>query len=265
MSTGRNRQPAYLLWQLVVADFKLRYQGSVFGYLWSLMRPLGLFGILYLVFVKLFHIGNGVPNFPFYLLLGIVLWTFYVEATNTAMRAIADRSDLIRKVSISKEIVVGAPVAAAFVNLVLNLVVVAIFAVVGGVPLRASLLLLPFVLLELMVLSVASSFLLAALYVRYHDMTYIWELFTQILFYATPIIYPLTLVPVAFRNYVLLFNPIAQILQDARYAFIGDRTGTAFSRVGEPWALIPYALVAVVGVAAAKYFNARSRLFAETI
>lgn len=258
------RQAGFLLWQFVLADFKLRYQGSLLGYLWSFMRPLGLFGILYVVFVKLFKFGKGVPNFPFYLLLGIVFWTFFLEATMTAMRAIADRGDLIRKVSISKEILVVAPVAAAFVNLVLNLVVVAVFAAVAGVRPRLSLLLLPPVLLELMVVSVAASFLLAALYVRYHDMTYIWELFTQILFYATPIIYPLTLVPGRFRDYLLL-NPMAQILQDARYAFLGDQTGTALGRLPLPLALVPYVLVIAIALAAARYFRARARFFAEII
>lgn len=260
----RRSQRGFLLQQLVLTDFKLRYQGSIFGYLWSLMRPLGLFGILYVVFVSLFHFGNGVPNFPFYLLLGIVLWTFFGEATTTAIRAVTDKSDMIRKVSISKPVLVVAPVLAAFVNLLLNLVVVLVFAVASGVFPHIQVLLLPLVLLELFAISLALSFLLAALYVRYHDVTYIWELFQQGAFYATPIIYPLTLIPQQYQKWMLL-NPIAQILQDARYVLIHDHTGTAFSRLPLGLALVPYLIVVATVLLAGRYFAARSRGFAEII
>lgn len=259
-----SRSQGFLLRQLVVADFKLRYQGSVLGYLWSLARPLALFTILYIVFVKFFAFGSGVPNFPLYLLLGIVLWTFFLEATTTGLRAIADKSDMIRKVSISKQVLVVAPVAAAFVNLVLNLLVVAVFALATGVRISTGVLLLPLVLLELMALSLAVCFLLSALYVKYHDIVYIWELFSQILFYSTPIIYPLTLVPDRFERYLLL-NPIAQVLQDGRFAMLGDRTGTAASLLPLPLALVPYVLVLLITLASVSYFNTQSRFFAETI
>lgn len=254
----------FLLRQLVLADFKLRYQGSVLGYLWSLARPLALFTILYIVFVKFFAFGSGIPNFALYLLLGIVLWTFFIEATTTGLRAISDKGDMIRKVSISKQVLVVAPVAAAFVNLVLNLVVVAIFAVVSGVPIRPGVVLLPLVLAELLVLSTAMCFLLSALYVKYHDVVYIWELLTQVVFYGTPIIYPLTLVPHRFQA-LLLLNPLAQMLQDARYLMLGDQTGTAFSRLPLALALVPPALVLLVLALSVRYFNSRSRFFAEII
>ncbi len=268
-SAGRGRRPwsgsqGFLLRQLVAADFKLRYQGSVLGYLWSLARPLALFSILYVVFVKFFAFGSGVPNFPLYLLLGIVLWTFFSEATMTGLRAITDKGDMIRKVSISKQILVVAPVAAAFVNLALNLLVVAIFAVATGVGVSANILLLPVVLIELLVLSTAACFLLSALYVKYRDMVYIWELLSQVLFYVTPIIYPLTLVPDRFQKYLLL-NPLTQMLQDARFAMLDDRTGTAAGLLPAPLAVVPYALVLLAMIVSVRYFNARSRFFAETI
>src|SRR3990172_266651 len=111
-----------LIRELVASDFKLRYQGSILGYLWSLLRPLMLFGVLYVVFTKVIRIGDGVPYYPAYLLLGLVLWTFFTEATLAGMNAITGRGDLIRKVSIPKHIIVLSTKLSALVNLCLNLI-----------------------------------------------------------------------------------------------------------------------------------------------
>src|ERR1700733_7376776 len=100
--TQRYRYSIILLKQLVKTDFKLRYQGSILGYLWSLLRPLLLFGVLYLVFTHIIRAGNNVPHYPAYLLLGLVMWTFFVEAPSSGMNAITGRGDLVRKVSIPK-------------------------------------------------------------------------------------------------------------------------------------------------------------------
>src|SRR5476649_457099 len=116
-----------LIRELVASDFKLRYQGSVLGYMWSLLRPLMMFGVLYLVFTKVVRVGNNVPHYPAYLLLGLVLWQFFVEATVGGMNAITGRGDLVRKVNIPKYIIVISTNISAFINFCLNLVVVVIF------------------------------------------------------------------------------------------------------------------------------------------
>src|SRR5688572_24053288 len=122
--TPQNRT---LLWQLVVTDFKLRYQGSLLGYVWSLLKPLLLFAVLYLVFTYVLPIGEGIPHFGVYLLLGVVLWTFFVEATTMGMNSIVGRGDMVRKVKVSKVAIVVASTLSASVNLLFNLVVVGFF------------------------------------------------------------------------------------------------------------------------------------------
>ena len=253
-----------LLREMVIADFKLRYQGSILGYMWSLLRPLALFGILYVVFARFLRVGADIPHYPVYLLLGIVLWNFFLEATSLGLRAVVDRGELIRKVNIPKFIVVVAPVASAFVNLLLNFIVVLVFVGVSGIGVHKVLVFLPLILAELLVFSLSLSFLLSALYVRFRDIAYIWELAAQMLFYAVPIIYPLNSVPVKFAKYLLL-NPVAQIIQDARYALITKQTITGSSLLSLPLRLVPFLIAAVLVVVSIRYFRSKSPYFAEDI
>ena len=142
--TKKNRA---LLAELVRTDFKLRYQGSVLGYGWSLLRPLLLFLILYIVFVQFLRIGATVPHFPVYLLLGIVIWNFFYEMTTQSLGSIVSRGDLIRKIRIPRWIIVLSSSISALINLLLNLVVVAGFMVVNHLGLSTSISLLPFIFL----------------------------------------------------------------------------------------------------------------------
>src|SRR5437764_525848 len=132
----RYRYSVILLRQLVKTDFKLRYQGSILGYLWSLLRPLALFVILYLVFTKIFRIGRSIPNYPVYLLLGIVVWNYFAEVTSASVTAIVGRGDLLRKVNFPRYVIVLAASFSALINLALNFVVVAFFMVIKHTDLR---------------------------------------------------------------------------------------------------------------------------------
>src|SRR5580693_8462127 len=120
-----------LLAELVRTDFKLRYQGSVLGYAWSLLKPLLLFVILYIVFVYFLKIGKGVPHYPVYLLLGIVLWNFFNEMTSQSLGSIVGRGDLIRKIRIPRWIIVISTSLSAMINFLLNLIVVGIFMLIN--------------------------------------------------------------------------------------------------------------------------------------
>ena len=133
-----------LLRELVITEFKLRYQGSVLGYLWSLLKPLFLFVILYFVFVYFLKIGEGIPNWPVSMLLGIVLWNFFTEITSNGLNSIVSRGDVIRKINFPKYVIVLASSISALINLALNLIVIAIFMVVSGVDLSWSAILTPF-------------------------------------------------------------------------------------------------------------------------
>lgn len=259
--TKKNR---IILREMVATDFKVRYQGSALGYLWSLLRPLFLFAILYVVFTYIFSIGRGVPHYPAYLILGIVLWSFFIEATSMGMTAVVSKGDLIRKISIPRFLVVASTSASALINLVLNLVVVLIIALINGVRPHLSWLLLLPLLVELFVLAQSVAFFLAALFVRFRDVTYIWEVFVQAAFYATPIIYPMSKVPARFHG-ALLLNPMAQIIQDARYVFVTHDAVISWQTLGAVLAFVPPLLVALIAVLAAWYFKKQSKSFAEDI
>lgn len=264
---ARYRYSIILLRQLVKTDFKLRYQGSVLGYIWSLLRPLLMFLILYVVFTVFLPVGKGVPNYPVYLLLGIVLWNFFVEVTTGSVGAIVGKSDLIRKINFPKYNIILAIACAAVINLLLNFVVIAIFMAFSHVvPTWHALLLVP-LLLELFIVAIAMAFLLSALFVKFRDISYIWDVCIQAGFYATPIIYPLSRIPYERIRELLLLNPLAQIIQDARYALVTPTTATIAKEYGgRAWVwLIPISITLVLFCLGAWYFRTHSKSFAEEV
>lgn len=257
-----------LLRELVITEFKLRYQGSALGYLWSLLRPLFLFVILYVVFVHFFRLGDSVPHFPVYLLLGIVLWNFFSEVTNNSVTAIVNRGDVIRKINFPKYVIILATTISATINLTLNLLVVAAFMVFNQVDIGWQILLVPIYLVEIFVFSLAMGFILSALFVRVRDINYIWEVVMQALFYATPILYPLSLVSDRWPGLaqIMLLNPIAQAMQDIRALAVTDQTQTLYSLSQNIWiALTPVIIVVIVSVFAILFFKKRSPYFAEEV
>ncbi len=263
-----SRRNRILLRELVITDFKLRYQGSALGYIWSLLKPLMLFAILYVVFVIFLKIGSDVPHYPVYLLLGIVLWGFFVEATNQGMQAIVSRGDLIRKINFPKYIIIISGTISALINLFLNFIVIFIFILINGVSLRPEMLLFPLNILELYIFVLAIAFFLGAAYVKYRDVAYIWEVVLQGAFYAVPIIYPISMVLVHSKlaAQLLLLNPVAQVVQDARYNLVTDQTITASKLIGNPFIFaIPYIIVAVSIIIAGLYFKRNSKYFAEKV
>lgn len=261
----RYRYGVIVLRQMVAADFKLRYQGSVLGYLWSLLRPLALFTVLYIVFVRLLKIGGDTPNFGLALLLGIVIWNFFVEVTNQSLGSIVGKGDLLRKVKFPRYVVPLAPAVSALINLFLNLLVVAVFMIITGVKLQTVMVWAPLLLIELFILSVAVAFILSALYVRFRDLTHIWDITLQALFYATPILYPLSLIPSRIAKWLML-NPLAQVIQDLRYLVIDTRIPTIDDLYASPLIrLIPFGISFTIMVLAIGYFKRRSAYFAEEV
>jgi ABC-2 type transport system permease protein len=261
----RYRYPLILLRELVTADFKLRYQGSYLGYVWSLLRPLGVFAVLYMVFAKFLSVGDNVPHFPVYLLLGVVLWNYFAEVTGNAMGSIVGQGALIRKINFPKWVVVVAGSMSAIINLGFNLVVVAIFMAINQVPLTWRVLWLPVVLGELFFLALALAFLLAAIFVRLRDLGYIWEVIMQGAFYATPIIYPISALPHQAAQ-LLMLNPVAQIVQDARWSLVTPQTMTVADVYGAGWArLVAVGVMLVLAMLGMWYFRTRSPMFAEQV
>lgn len=260
----RNR---VLLRELVVTDFKLKYQGSALGYLWSLLRPLLLFGILYIIFALVIKTGDGIPHFPVYLLLGIVLWTFFTDMTAQSLGSIVGRGDLIRKISIPRWIIVFSSSLLALINLGLNLIVVIVMMLVNQVEITWHILLLPIVLLELYVFALGISLFLSAAFVKYRDVNYIWEVVLQAGFYLTPILYSLTIIPVQFQK-IMLISPLAQVIQDARLFVVSqnEKVVTAWRVFDGGWyALIPIVITILTLILGIIYFRSQSKSFAENI
>lgn len=253
-----------ILKEMVRADFKIRYQSSVLGYLWSVLRPLFLFAILYVVFTYIFKVGKGVEHYPVYLLTGIIMWNFFTETTVTGMGSVVGKGDLIRKISIPRYLTVLSSSLSALINLGINLAVLLIFAFANGVDVTWKWALLPVVLLELYAFSISLAFFLSALYVKFRDVTYIWEVGLQAAIYATPVIYPLTLVSEGLRHYFFL-NPMAQIIQDARYVFVTDQSVTVWES-SQFWVKpIPVTIVVFSLVLSRRYFKKQAKWFAENI
>lgn len=255
-----------LLSELVRTDFKLRYQGSALGYAWSLLRPLLLFVILYVVFVRFLKLGAGVPHYPVYLLLGIVVWNFFVEMTTQSLGSIVGRGDLIRKIRIPRWIIVFSSSISALINLGLNLIVVAIFMAINHVDLYITIFLLPLILIEVYIFALGISLFLSAAYVKFRDLNYIWEVVLQAGFYLTPILYPLSTVNNETLQKIIFLNPMAQAIQDARYAIVTHTQPTIWSTFnGGPYAYIPLVIVGTALVGGLLYFKSQANDFAENI
>ncbi len=266
MSSYFSKQNRALLNELVRTDFKLRYQGSALGYAWSLLRPLLIFIILYIVFVKFLKLGAGVPHYPVYLLLGIVIWNFFVEMTMQSLGSIVGRGDLIRKIKIPRWIIVFSSSISAVISLFLNLIVIAVFIIINHVDIMSTIILIPLILAEVYILALGTSLFLSAIFVKYRDINYIWEVVLQAGFYITPILYPLFRITNVSIQKIIMINPMAQSIQDARYSLISHQTTTGYSIFNGSWqVLIPFLIVLIVFIGGILYFRNQSKFFAENI
>lgn len=263
-----NRRNRILLNELSKTDFKLRYQGSILGYLWAIIRPFLMFGTMYLVFAKFLRFGDEIPHYPVYLLVGTVLWNFFIECTNQGIQSLLIRSDLMRKIAFPKWIIVLSATTTALINLGINFVVIILFSFFSGIAPNLGWLLVPFLILELYLLSLGLALLLGSVNIKYRDVQSIWEVVVQALFYAVPIIYPIQMVATYsnFTAHLLMLNPIAQVIQDVRSLLVTDATLTSWEIL--PHFLlnfIPLLLVGLVFIAGMLVFKRKSKYFAEEI
>ncbi len=237
------RRFAALTWMLAVTDFKLRFFGSALGYMWTLMRPLLLFGVLYFVFTEVVRIGGDIPHYPVVLLSAIVMFTFFSETTSRGVTSLIERENLLRKVRFPRLVIPLSVSLHALFNLGLNLIVVFAFVLATGVEPRVSWLEVVPLLLLLVIFATSVAMLVAALYVRYRDMQPIWEVALQILFYASPIIYVISFLPDRLERPAMA-NPIASIVTQWRYAVIDSTAPSAGEAIGGGVRLlIPLAVV----------------------
>ncbi len=229
---GSLRRFAFLTWTIAVTEFKLRFYGSVLGYFWQLMRPLLVFATLFVVFTEIVKIGGRVRFYEVILLMNIVLFTFFGEGAS-AVTSVVDREQLVRKIQVPRlAIPLSVTLTAAF-NVGLNLLVVLTFAVIAGADVTWRWIEIPFLLAMLGTFAAGFAMLVSALYVRYRDVKPIWDVFTQMLFYATPVIYVLeTLdIPDSVKEAMAL-NPLAAVLIQMRHAAIDPTAPSAADAVG---------------------------------
>lgn len=208
--------------ELAVTAFKLKYADSLLGYLWSLIKPLMIFGMTYLVFAVFLLRGRTSPleNYPVELLLGIVVWTFFAEASTASLFAIVANADMIKKAYFPRWILVVGSAVSAGMTLAVNFGLMLII----GLPLHwynlgfQTLWLVP-LFLELYVVTLGMGFVLSALYVFYRDLSHIWEVLLQFLFYTSAIIFPFSIIPRVYQPFAAL-NPMAQVVEDMRHVLV---------------------------------------------
>jgi ABC-2 type transport system permease protein len=240
-----------LTWMLAYLDFKLKFFGSVLGYAWQLVKPLAMFGVLFFVFTEVVRLGDGVPHYGVVLLSGIVLFSFFSEATVGAITSVVGAEGLIRKISFPIMAIPLASVTSVFLTLFLNYAVVLIFALANGVkPTIGWLQIVPLLfLLYLVAASVSVS--LSAYYVRFRDVHPIWEVVAQALFYACPVIYPISFVQERSETLatIMMCNPVATIIEQMRHAAIDPSAPSAVDVLGSWWLLaIPMGIVVLLTV-----------------
>jgi ABC-2 type transport system permease protein len=255
-----------LVRELAVTSFKLKYAGSVLGYIWSLAKPLMIFGTLYLFFVEVVLRGRtpASENFPVELLVGIVLWTFFADATSTALFSVATNGDMLRKARFPRWILVVASTASASLTFVVNFaLILAIGLPLGWYVLGPQSLWLPLLVVELFVLSLGVGFFLAAFYVYYRDLAHIWEVLLQLLFFASAIIYPFSLIPPKYQ-WIIALNPATQIVEDVRRAIVSPGIPWSIQLLG--WKLSVTAAAVLLSVAVGGIvFRRMSRHFGERV
>jgi ABC-2 type transport system permease protein len=253
-----------LVQTIALTDFKLKYQGSVLGYLWSLVKPLLLFSIYYFVFTRVFKLGGSIPYYPVYLLLGIVVWSYFQETTLSCLLSIVSKGDLIRKVYFPRIILIVATSITSFLTLSANLLIVVFFMLVNSVPFGPRILLSPFVFIELFIFVIGMGLFLGSIYVRFRDISHIWEVIMQALFYATPILYSPAMLP-GITKQIAMLSPLAQIHQDLRYLIITPDTVTAWKVLPFPYVVIPYIIPFVVLTVGYSVFEKMAARFAEEV
>lgn len=257
--------------ELVKTNFKLRYQGSYLGVLWSVLQPLMLFTVMYVVFVKFLKFTDGTPTFPISLLCGTCLWQFFTESTSMGMRSIVDRGDLLRKIHFPNYIIVAATTMGSIISLAINLGVVILFGFFAHAHYTWRVITVIPSILQLYAISLGVALLLGSLYVYFRDIGHIWDVILQALFYATPIIYPLSMVQknpeFSWAADFMMLMPTTQTIMDIRHNLLSpEYVPTIWTVVDNKiLCLIPYVLSVLVLWLGVHVFRKYSAKFAEVL
>jgi len=235
---------------LTWTNFKMRYYGSILGYVWSLLKPLAMFGVLYVVFTVVMK--QNAPHYKLFLLLGIIIWDFFVSGTMAGMNGFIGNYQMIRKVYLPRMILVMAAVSGAFIGFFFNLIVFLGFALLDGVDWSLRMLWFIPLVIALYLLVMGIGLMLSIVVVKVRDILSLWEVVTQLGFWFTPVMYPMSNVPEKFRFYEFL-NPMSGILEYSRYVLIGLG---GLSKLGYCYVLGVSLLVFFLGIVVFKWKEA---------
>jgi ABC-2 type transport system permease protein len=245
---------------LAVNDFKLRYYGNALGYFWTLARPLLTFAVIYVAFTEILEVGNTIAHFPSMLVCGIVLYSFFAEATGGAVGSLVTSGNLIRKIPVPALAVPLAVVLQAFFTLCLNLIAVGFFFAIDGVPVTSDWLQAPLILGGLLLITIAFSSLLANMFVPFRDTGQIWEVLLQMFFWGSAILYEIQSIPEGIRH-VIMFNPLAVVMVQMHHSIIDQSQPSALGAAGAGRLAVSALIVVAVFVSGAlMYQRVRPRL-----
>jgi ABC-2 type transport system permease protein len=253
-----------LTWTLAATEFKLRFYGSVLGIAWSLVRPFALFAVLWVVFDVIAGLGDDVRNYPAYILTTMVLFNFFAEIAGGCVNCLTTRENLLRKIRFPRLVIPLSVALHALLNLAMTLVAVLGFLVVfsGLTPALGWLQLVPIVVV-ILAFGLGLGLLMAALYVRFRDIQPIWDVGSQMLFYASPVLYVATIVPGAYLQ-MYLCNPLASVFTQVRHAMLDPTASSAFEAMG--WKLLlPLAVVSATLALGAWVFHREAPRAAENL
>lgn len=254
-----------LTWTLAYLEFRLKFFGSVLGYVWQLGRPLMMFGVMYVVFVEVLDQGDGIAFYASTLLMGIMLYQYFGECTGGAVTAVLHRENLVRKIHFPRIVIPLAVIVSASLTLAVNSIAVGIFMAGQGVPFRLNWFAAIPAILLLLVLVTGLAMLLSALFVRYRDVQPIWDVFLQAGFYATPILYPIESVPKGLREGIMM-NPLATVIQQIRHSVFDPDAPSAADVLGSVWLLsIPIGITFGLFILGFWYFNRTAPAVAEEL
>lgn len=261
---GGRRRALDLLYLMAATEFRRAYLGTALGYLWSLARPLLLFGVLLTVFTQAFDLGDRVQSYPMLLLFNIVLFSFFQEATSQAVSSIVSQESIVRKTQFPRLVIPLSVVLTSVFNLGVNLGVVLVFLLVGGVSPMWTWLLLPIVLGLLLLLTSAVAVLLSALFPRFRDTGIIWGVAATALFYATPVLYPIEIISGTLRD-VISLNPLTPLFELARKWVIDPDAPGPVAASGTVPLVVAGGIFALVCVAAVWVFQREAPRIAEEL
>lgn len=263
---GGPRRFMYLLWVMSLTEFRMTFHGTVLGYLWSLARPLLTFGVLLAVFTQVFRLGAEVVNYPALLLLNVMLFALFAESTNRAVTSLVAREEIVRRTQFPRLVVPLSVVLTEVFNFTLNLATVFAFILLYGVEPRWTWLLLPVIVLALLMITVAVAMLLSATYPRLRDIALIWSVMATVLFYGTPVLYPIEVTPPTFQDIVQV-NPLTPIFEQAQKWIIDPNApGALGASEGSEYLLFAsIALYVGICVAAVRVFFREAPRIAEEL